>query len=64
LKIILDGEKCTGHGRCYAMAPHLIEDDDRGFGAVISDGEVPEELRGEADRAVLACPENAISLVR
>jgi ferredoxin len=63
MKAVIDTERCTGHGRCYFVAPHLFEDDDRGFGALIGDGEVSEEHRDEARQAVRACPEQAIKLV-
>lgn len=27
----VDESRCTGHGRCYSVAPKLLSDDDEGF---------------------------------
>ncbi len=62
VKIRIDKDLCSGHGRCYVLAPSLFTDDDEGYGEVIGDGEVSSELRAEADRAVGGCPERAIVL--
>lgn len=63
MRIVLDREKCTGHGRCYVIARLLVGDDERGYGAVIGDGTVPPQLSELARKAVLSCPEKAISVV-
>jgi ferredoxin len=62
VKVVIDAATCTGHGRCYTLAPHLFDADDRGLGLVIGDGEVAPELEKEARSAVSNCPERAISL--
>jgi ferredoxin len=62
MKISIDAERCTGHGRCYIEAPELFTDDDRGYGQVIGDGEVTEEHRDAARRAAIVCPEQAVLL--
>lgn len=59
MKIRIDTDLCTGHGRCYALAPALFEADDEGFGQVIRP-EVPSELEADARRAVGNCPERAV----
>ena len=61
MKIRIDSELCTGHGRCYTLAPALFETDDEGFGQVIR-AEVPPELEADARRAVGNCPERAVLL--
>ncbi len=61
MRIVLDTERCTGHGRCYSLAPDLFDCDDRGYGTVKTP-EVPSGLEEQARTAVLNCPENAISL--
>jgi ferredoxin len=61
VRIVLDSERCTGHGRCYSLAPELFDCDDRGYGTVI-DPDVPAGLEEQARTAALNCPENAISL--
>lgn len=52
-----------GHGRCYDAAPGLLSDDDEGF-VTLRGGSmpVPDGQVDEARRAVLACPERAVSL--
>jgi ferredoxin len=60
MKLIIDEERCTGHGRCYSLAPELFEDDEYGFGTPIGSGEVAGPLMPAAERAVRACPEGAI----
>lgn len=61
MRIAIDTERCTGHGRCYSLAPDLFDCDDRGYGTVIMP-EVPEGLEEQARTAVLNCPENAVFL--
>jgi ferredoxin len=63
MRLRLDFDACTGHGRCYALAPELFEADDEGYGKlVISSGDVPLDLTEPARKAVNNCPERAISL--
>jgi len=62
MKVHVDAERCQGHGRCYALAPQVFESDDLGNGVEIGDGVVPEELYAAARRAVLNCPESAITI--
>lgn len=61
MKIRIDTEACTGHGRCYTLAPALFACDDEGFGQVI-DEDVSPELEADARRAVASCPERAVSI--
>ena len=63
VKLQIDVSLCQGHGRCYDLAPRLFGDDDEGFGEVLGDGVVPPEKQDDARRAVLNCPEQAISLI-
>ncbi len=62
MKIHVDESRCEGHGRCYALAPALIEADDIGNGHEIGDGSVPAEHEHEARLAVANCPERAVVL--
>lgn len=62
--IAIDADKCMGHGRCYAVAPDLLTDDDEGF--VAERGrcwQIPDGLLGQAEEAADACPEGAISVL-
>jgi ferredoxin len=61
MKIRIDTEACTGHGRCYTLAPALFDCDDEGFGQVIDEDVAPDH-EADARRAVSSCPERAILL--
>ncbi len=62
MRIVLDPERCTGHGRCYSLSPELFDSDDEGHSVVLHE-EVPEGLEGSARLAAENCPEDAIELV-
>lgn len=62
--ISIDETKCMGHGRCYAVAPDLLTDDEEGFVAERgSCWEIPDEFVGQAHDASDACPEGAIAVL-
>jgi ferredoxin len=63
VKIRIDFDRCSGHGRCYDVAPSLFDDDERGYGRVKGDGTVTTETEAEARAAVASCPERAIEIV-
>ncbi|HKA83898.1 MAG TPA: ferredoxin [Acidimicrobiales bacterium] len=62
MKVRIDAEMCTGHGRCYALAPEVFEPDDDGHGAVLHGGEVVAGQEDAARRAANNCPERAITV--
>jgi ferredoxin len=62
VKVRIDTDACTGHGRCYTLAPEVFDSDDSGHGFVISE-ELSDELRAKAMVGVQNCPEQAISIV-
>ncbi len=62
MKIVIDRNLCTGHGRCYMLASDLFSADDEGNSVVKHEG-VPPELEGQARTAERNCPERAIRLV-
>ena len=62
MRVTIDDNRCQGHGRCYALAPEFFEPDDLGDGRIVGDGTVPEGLEDSVRRAVLNCPEEAISI--
>lgn len=62
MKIRVDGDLCTGHGRCYMLAPEVYGEDERGHCAPLVHA-VPAELREGARTGADACPEQAIELV-
>lgn len=61
MRIVFDREACTGHGRCYALAPEVFDADDDGYGQPRFE-EVPPDLEHQARRAAANCPEEAITL--
>ncbi len=62
MKLILDSDKCQGHGRCYALAPELMDSDDYGDAVLTGDGTVAEGMQEQAQLIVDNCPEFAIRL--
>jgi ferredoxin len=62
MRLRIDAEMCTGHGRCYALAPEVFEPDEDGHGLVLHGGEVPAGLEEIARRAANNCPERAITV--
>jgi ferredoxin len=61
MKLTIDYDKCSGHGRCYELAPDLFTDDERGYGQVRLDVVDAAHL-AVARLAVNGCPERAINL--
>ena len=63
MKLTIDAAMCTGHGRCYTLAPDLLTYDEEGFvterGSTV---EVPEGQEQAAREAALSCPEGAITI--
>ena len=61
MKVTIDSELCTGHGRCYSLSPTVFDSDDDGNGRVIVAELDPGQLAA-ARTAVANCPEQAISI--
>lgn len=61
MKISVDRSVCTGHGRCYALAPSVYEPDDDGY-CVVSAPEVAGDLAEQARLGAANCPEDAITI--
>lgn len=64
MRVKIDSDRCSGHGQCYSVAPSLFEDDEAGYGHVKGDGNVSAEAEADAEAAVRACPEQAITIDR
>ena len=63
MKLTIDAVLCTGHGRCYTLAPNLLTYDDEGF--VIQRGTTVDVPHGQEDiarEAAWSCPEGAITI--
>jgi ferredoxin len=63
MRVEIDVDTCTGHGRCYELAPNVFTDDERGYGQVAADVLHPDHVK-EARAAMANCPERAIRLRR
>jgi ferredoxin len=61
VRVILDSEKCQGHGRCYVLAPEVFAPDEEGYGTVVQP-QASGALLEEARRGAQGCPEAAITL--
>lgn len=61
MKVTIDDTACTGHGRCYVLAPDVFDSDDVGRGVVRFEGDVPADLEQQAQIGQANCPEGAIS---
>ncbi|MGB8388588.1 ferredoxin [Mycobacterium sp.] len=62
-RVSVDADRCTGHGRCYTLAPDVFDPDEFGHSRVLV-GEVSGELESQAVAAEQNCPESAIALSR
>ena len=65
MKLTVHADRCTGHGRCYTLAPGLLTYDDEGFvtarGQIVA---VPAEHAAAAENAAASCPEQAVEILR
>ena len=59
MKLHIDADACTGHGRCYVLAPEVFEPDDEGHSVGLVD-DIPDDLLDKARLAAANCPEFAI----
>ncbi|SHH06297.1 ferredoxin [Jatrophihabitans endophyticus] len=65
MKLRIDSTVCMAHGRCYALAPELVEVDDQGYPVLTAAADdLAADQEPLADEVVGTCPEGAISLVR
>jgi ferredoxin len=61
MKVLLDRAMCSGHGRCYSLAPEVFDPDEEGHSTLVH-LEFPESLRDKALIGVQNCPEQAITV--
>ena len=62
-RVSVDADLCTGHGRCYTLAPRVFEPDEVGHCVVLAE-DVSGELEAQAAIGEQNCPEQAITLSR
>ena len=63
MKVELDAARCTGHGRCYELAPEVFGEDAAGR-CVLRVEELAPALLEPARRGEANCPERAIRVER
>lgn len=64
MRIEVSERLCSGHGRCYVVAPTVYESDDEGYCAQRGTTfEVPDGLENAARLGKDSCPEGAITIV-
>ena len=61
LRVVVDDERCVGHGRCYEIAPEVFGDDEYGHCVLLVTAVGPDQ-RDAVLRAEQNCPEQAISV--
>lgn len=62
MNVVIDPDKCQGHGRCFSLAPIVFDSDDLGQGVVRGDGTVPAGQEELVRLAEQNCPEYAITI--
>lgn len=60
-RVSVDADLCTGHGRCYTLAPDVFDADEAGHSIVLVD-EVSGQLEEHAAVGEQNCPESAITV--
>lgn len=63
MQVTVDESLCTGHGRCYALAPDLFGPDEFGHCEVLVAGVLSPALSAQAYVGRENCPERAIAIV-
>jgi len=64
MKVEIDDQLCSGHGRCFALAPEVYRLDDNGYNA--DRGRIIDVAPGREGQAALGirnCPEAAINAI-
>lgn len=59
--VAVDADRCTGHGRCYTLAPEVFDADEAGH-CLVRVAEVSGAIEAQAVNAEQNCPEQAITL--
>lgn len=62
MKVTVDADLCTGHGRCYALAPEVFAPDDFGHCEVLAVELTTDEAIAQARLGAENCPERAITV--
>lgn len=60
MKVVVDADRCRGHGACWSLCPEVFTLTGDGY-AVVHEPEVPAEFEDAVRAAVGQCPERAIT---
>jgi len=60
--VVIDPDRCQGHGMCLFECPDVFEPDDNGYAAVRRPAGDDPAVIARARRAASHCPERAISV--
>jgi ferredoxin len=62
VRILVDRERCAGHGMCEITAPEVYLVDDDGQVEILQDP-LPADLEADARSGAAMCPVKALSLL-
>jgi ferredoxin len=63
-RLVVDAARCDGHGICALRCPELVTLDEWGYAAVEEGAVTSAPTLRRARRALSACPERALTLVK
>lgn len=64
MKMRIDAELCTGHGRCARFGPNVYRLDENGYNVDVGKTlDIAPEFEDEAVMGMHSCPERAITRV-
>lgn len=61
MKVRVDATKCQAYGTCAIHLPEVFKLDEWGYATVEADGDVPVGREEIARKAIVDCPERAIT---
>jgi ferredoxin len=61
MRVRIDRSLCSGHGRCFDLAPEVFDYDEEGF-SVLKLETITPGLEPAARRGAGGCPERAIAV--
>lgn len=62
MDIIVDYDRCEGHGECVIAAPEVFDLNDDGDEVIVLDDSPAEALRPKVEAAVKLCPVAALRI--
>jgi ferredoxin len=60
--VVIDPDRCQGHGNCLVECPDVFESDENGYATVGSPSSDEPAVIAKIRRAANHCPESAISV--